>query len=364
MPGPLTPDHLAMLTEGSGIALDVITERGYRTCTGYSELKSLGIAISRSMEPTGVLMPLCAVDGTPATHFLAKENRPVPYTVFRPDRPGISPDGRERKYLNPKSSHPRLDTHSRCLPAVRDPSGLLWVTEGMKKGDALVSQGACAIALLGVECWRVPDWQDVPLQGRPVGIVFDSDVMTKAEVQKALGALTAYLTYKGAVVQHVYLPSTPGTKMGVDDYLLSKTLADLEALLEPPRGRKKAPSVPAGDWRAGLLMTEHGRPQETYGNLRLCAAHGKDSAHLWYDAVADRPMVGDAPLSDALVEQAAAAIERGIRIPIRNLRLVRTALVAQCREKIRDPIREWLERLPAWDGITRLPTWLVEYAGA
>ena len=26
----LTPDHLAMLHEGSGIALDVITERGYR----------------------------------------------------------------------------------------------------------------------------------------------------------------------------------------------------------------------------------------------------------------------------------------------------------------------------------------------
>jgi len=42
----LTPDHLAMLQTGSGIAEDVIAARGYRTATGYSELKSLGMKLA------------------------------------------------------------------------------------------------------------------------------------------------------------------------------------------------------------------------------------------------------------------------------------------------------------------------------
>jgi len=128
----LAAKHYTMLAQDSGIDDDVITERGYRTCTGYSELKSLGIILGRNTDANGLLLPLWGVDGIPATHLLVKEDRHVPYTVFRPDIPMISHDGRERKYLNPKSARIRLDSHPRCHDALQDLTRFLWVTEGIK----------------------------------------------------------------------------------------------------------------------------------------------------------------------------------------------------------------------------------------
>jgi predicted P-loop ATPase len=75
-------------------------------------------------------------------------------------------------------------------------------------------------------------------------------------------------------------------------------------------------------------------------------------------------MLGDTPLTDAHVEEAALAIEQHVQLPIRKLDLVRKALIAQCRTRQCDPIREWLEGLPAWDGTPRLLTWLPKYTGA
>lgn len=80
------------------------------------------------------------------------------------------------------------------------------------------------------------DLDYVALNGREVRIVFDSDVMTKSEVRKALERLTEHLQRKGAHVSVVYLPQENGKKCGVDDYLAAgHTLADLEALIEGPR---------------------------------------------------------------------------------------------------------------------------------
>jgi predicted P-loop ATPase len=75
-------------------------------------------------------------------------------------------------------------------------------------------------------------------------------------------------------------------------------------------------------------------------------------------------MVGETPLTDTHIEQAALAIEQHVQIPIRKLDLVRKALIAQCRTQERDPIRDWLEGLPPWDGQSRLLTWLPKYTGA
>jgi P4 family phage/plasmid primase-like protien len=112
---------------------------------------------------------------------------------------------------------------------------MLWVTEGQKKGDSLASCGAAAVALLGVDNWHGVDWRDIPLKGRDIAIVFDSDATTKADVQRALTTLTVYLTNKGATVRHAYWPGSPAAKQGVDDFLRTHTLQDLEALLTVPR---------------------------------------------------------------------------------------------------------------------------------
>jgi putative DNA primase/helicase len=367
----LSPDHLKTHVEGSGIALDVASERGYRTCTGHSELKSLGIYVPRS-RAEGLLLPLWGVDGRPAQHVHAEEQRTVPLTIYRPDtRAGESTPS---KYCNPARMQMRLDCPPRCQPELQNAQRRLFITEGQKKGDALATHGACVIALLGVACWRgrvdgggrvaLPDWEAVALN-REIAIVYDSDVMTNPRVAKQLQGLTAYLTYKGATVLHAFLPSPDGRKVGVDDYLLSHTLADLEALLEPPRTRPAMPRAPGTEWQAGLLTTKSGMPLETFGNLQLCIAHSHDAARtLWYNLVQDCAMVGDTPLNDAAIEQAATAIEAHVRLPIRHLSLVRTAMIAQCRLRARDPIKEWLESLPPWDHQPRLLTWLPKYTGA
>ena len=79
----------------------------------------------------------------------------------------------------------------------------LFITEGIKKGDALVSCGRCTVTLLGVWSWRgrnddggltaLAEWDYVALNDREVYIVFDSDVMLKPEVHKAMVRLKAFL---------------------------------------------------------------------------------------------------------------------------------------------------------------------------
>ena len=115
-----------------------------------------------------------------------------------------------------------------------DPSVPLFITEGVKKGDALRTHGYCAIALAGVWNWnnKVEDWSRVNLKDRDVYIVFDSDVASKREVQGAIKALKAYLTRQGAAVTIVYLPGNADKKVGIDDYLLANGKDAFDRLTE------------------------------------------------------------------------------------------------------------------------------------
>ena len=96
-----------------------------------------------------------------------------------------------------------LDVHPSVRPMLGDSSVPLWITEGVKKADALVSRGCTAIALLGVWNWRgtnshggkvaLADWESIALNNRKILICFDSDVMTKSEVYRALIRLSTFL---------------------------------------------------------------------------------------------------------------------------------------------------------------------------
>jgi hypothetical protein len=248
----LEQQHYEML-KASAIADDVIVERGYRTISNSKELKALGFSDSQIRVP-GLLLPLHSTDGK------------SPFCVFRPDNPRVFEDKNHRnedgtyklkiiKYEMPKGERMRLDVPPRCRPDIGDPAIPLWITEGQKKADALASLGLCSIALLGV--WNfigtnerggkvfLADFMDIAMNGgRPVRIVFDSDVMTKPEVKQALDILTQRLQNKGAMVQAVYLPGGKN-KIGVDDWLAEgHTGEELEELVEGPRpAMKVAPPV-------------------------------------------------------------------------------------------------------------------------
>ncbi len=185
----LSDNHKRMLIEESGIAPEAVETRGYRTVEKKAELKRLGFSEAQCSVP-GLLIPI----RSPAGEIVLYQ--------YRPDSPRIK-DGKPVKYETPSGSRMALDVHPFAREKLGDPSVPLFVTEGVKKGDSLVSHGLCAVALLGVWNWRganekggktlLPDWNYVALNGRQVYVVFDSDVMLKPGVHKALVGLKAVL---------------------------------------------------------------------------------------------------------------------------------------------------------------------------
>ena len=189
----LSDTHRHMLLKESGIAPEVVEARGYRTAETKAEIGRLGFSDAQQ-NPPGLLMPGYSPSGEIATY------------QYRPDQPRIDKDGKPVKYDAPRGSRMVLDVHPFVREMLGDPSVPLFITEGIKKGDALVSRGLCAVNLLGVWNWRgtnehggkvaLPEWELIALNDRQVHIVFDSDVMLKPQVYAALVRLKNFLEVK------------------------------------------------------------------------------------------------------------------------------------------------------------------------
>jgi putative DNA primase/helicase len=227
--GTLSPEHLAIL-RGSGISDHVIVSRDYRTLEDTKAdrtlLSSLGFSETQIRLP-GLLIPLYNPLGE------------IAGCQYRPDDPRVK-DGRPIKYETSFKARPVLDVHPSKTLSMQNPDEILWITEGVKKGDALANLGNVAVALSGVWGWiggngqggttALASWRDVSLKGRQIRIIFDSDAATNPKVQKAETALSQYLEDKGAHVIILRIPPGPdGEKQGIDDYLSNGgRLEDLE----------------------------------------------------------------------------------------------------------------------------------------
>jgi len=260
----LSPEHRAMLREESAISNDVIEARGYRTVKG-EELADLGFARRQCRD--GLLIPVYSPDGRNGLYQLRPDE---PWSEDDKRKPKL-PDGtrpqKVRKYETPKGASMQMDCSPACRAQLADPNVPLYITEGIKKADSLVSRGKPAIALLGVWNWRgtnslggttaLPEWELIALKDRIVNVVFDSDVTRKSQVQHALKRLTAFLQNRGAYVNVIYLPHCEnGRKQGVDDYFAAgHTVADLEALIEAPRPQPTpaAPTVELLDFEPSAM---------------------------------------------------------------------------------------------------------------
>jgi hypothetical protein len=225
LPTRLSPAHQRMLFEESCLSTSVAVERIYRTVASKADLAQLGFSKPQQIVPA-LVVPMYSPAGELVTHQI------------RPDTPRKNDSGKPIKYETPAGSPIRLDVHPCQSGRVKDASVPLWITEGVKKADSLVSRGQCVLALQGVWCWQkdgVPlqDWEDVRLWGRSVCVIFDSDVTTNPKVQTALEALVGFLRGRGARVGIAYLPDTEaGGKQGVDDFLASgKEVRDLEPFI-------------------------------------------------------------------------------------------------------------------------------------
>jgi hypothetical protein len=267
-PRPLASHHRRLLTD-SGISDDVARERGYFTVHAKRDLEALGFGRSQQIVPTLVIPIYGVVKGEP------------PWFVHRPDNPRIK-DGRPRKYEIPAGRKMSLDIHPRVRPKLANPGLPLFITEGSRKVDALITAGARAvIGVIGVWNWRgrndadglalLPDWEWIALkEGRQVFIVYDSDIILKQPVAHAMNRLGAALKRMGAHVAYARLPSGEGgAKVGADDFLAAgRTLDDIVRLScgEPP-SMSVGDSLPANQ----RSTRQHSPP----------LAHEQDSSNAW-----------------------------------------------------------------------------------
>lgn len=279
---PLLLPHHAELLRLSGIAEDVAIARGYQSIVTVDQLSNLEPKLSRAQRIVpALLIPLHDTFGNQSLYQL------------RPDSPRISERGRPIKYETPANSESSLDINPLFRKNLFDPNIPLFITEGIRKGDAAASQGLTCISLLGVWNWRgrnefggtsaLADWDQIAFNKRQAIIVFDSDVSQNREVYSSLYRFKHFLERKSARVYAVYLPSGPnGEKVGLDDYLAThskKELMDLitETLIEPPSYDVTKPIN-------GYQLTDLGNSErlaDTYGHLlRYVEAWG---SWLFYD---------------------------------------------------------------------------------
>jgi len=118
--------HLTELRDGSAIPQDLIAERGYRTVTDAAELRSLGFADFQARP--GLLIPLHDTYGRNSRFAL------------KPDQPRSS-SGKIVKYEQPAGQAPIIDVPRACLSSLLSPVVDLFITEGVKKADAIAGTG-------------------------------------------------------------------------------------------------------------------------------------------------------------------------------------------------------------------------------
>lgn len=198
--------HIAELS-ASGISPAAALARGYRTMNPTPATRRVlsrqGFA-SYQIAP-GLILPTFHPHGEPGPWMLKPDE---------PRRDRRRPD-RILKYEHPTGHSVIVDSHPWNRDRIGDPGTRLWITEGVKKADSLVSRGEVALALSGVWNFKgrnaqggstvLADFDDVALNGREVFLTFDSDAWSKPQVYEALVRLRAVLRNRKADVRVVRL---------------------------------------------------------------------------------------------------------------------------------------------------------------
>jgi Domain of unknown function (DUF3854) len=230
---PLSQEHRRQLEDESGIAREIYEERGVRTITHGRQLPK-GFARRQRRLGSGLLWSGHAPDGTE-------------FYIFRPDRPDPRKPGRKYEMQAKACGGPgnRLDIHPSCRHLISRTDVPVIFVEGVKKADSILSAAKAAgvevlvVAIMGVWNWKsdgepISDMFEIPVEGRRVIVLYDSDVLRNPNVQDAANQLAKHNEGRGADVYMTFLPDQDdGSKMGADDYLLEHTLRELQLLMRP-----------------------------------------------------------------------------------------------------------------------------------
>lgn len=230
----LSAEHYEELIVSSAIDPEVAAARGYRTLRdtpeARAELEEAGFSRQQIREDSFplLLVPMQGMDGG-VRGWQIKPAKPRERTKEDGTRVPI-------KYETPFKAPIVIDIPSFTRDALQTEGTPLWVTEGMKKTDSLVTRGLAAVGLTGVFNWRnkqgvLGDWEEVPIKGRPVVLCFDADAAGNRNVQMAMSRAGAWFRSRGASkVHYVVVPGqVEGVETkGVDDFFAAG--GTLEAL--------------------------------------------------------------------------------------------------------------------------------------
>jgi hypothetical protein len=119
--------------------------------------------------------------------------------------PLVDAKGHSVKYLQPRRSGVRLYFVGSCLERVLRSDEPLWITEGEKKACCLAQLGYPAVGIVGVQGWHAKgsclllhDFDAIPLAGRVIELLPDSDYQTNPDVERAIRSLGHALAARGA----------------------------------------------------------------------------------------------------------------------------------------------------------------------
>lgn len=135
--------------------------------------------------------------------------------------------GHKVKYLQRKDTGVHLYILPPVQAALLNPSSPLYFTEGEKKAAKAVQEGLKCIGLGGLWNWIeketgevIKEIDSIPLVNREIGVVPDSDIWGRADLQKAIFAFGKELEERGAKVSFIVISQIGGEKVGLDDLLV------------------------------------------------------------------------------------------------------------------------------------------------
>ena len=257
-PHKIDPTHLSEWVEGSGVS-ESITKLNLRSISQLKEIAELlnwsayqgsgGWYVNSVDSQTGQLRRYGQFKPDTLIQF-PNAKKPCKYISF-PKGDGIEvilllPDLDTWETISLRYSVPILpeDIDESRLDlgfwkwVVDNPQLPLAVTEGAKKAGCLLSHGYIPVCLTGV--WNgkqkkklkaIPTLAPFLVQGRPIHLVFDSDIVVKRSVQEAL-KVAGYLAVKaGCIVGVATWEYTESTK-GVDDFIVNQGLEAFEEIMD------------------------------------------------------------------------------------------------------------------------------------
>jgi putative DNA primase/helicase len=225
----LSPQHLEEWVKGSGVS-EEITRLNVKTLKNREEIAKYLDWQKYPHSPGWWCSGINPRNGSPMGKM---------HGQFKPNKPLKFPNSNKpAKYLSSKAQYDAICLNTGnpryWLEIIQNISIPIFITEGCKKAGAGLTYQYPTLALLGVEMGLdegklVSNLAIFAQRGRVIYICFDSDIVRKSSVKKALLRLGKVLREQGCNVYIVIWEESRGK--GMDDFLVANGKAEFEVAI-------------------------------------------------------------------------------------------------------------------------------------